>query len=169
MCVHYCFCDPPHKDILGSKGGPGQFERFASECPHEFWPTQTSTPTPFICQMNLNLRKKQVSSGLNLKQTGKDTLERLEARVNVLFTCALKESQCRRRQSNRGFVDIAEKFLETPSADPNGDNDHSRRSRSQDLTTTLYIPQGSNPNDPNLEARQIQPESNDSAGGNAAR
>ena len=119
--------------------------------------------------MNLNLRKKQYSSGLYLKQTGKDTLERLEARVNVLFTCALKESQCRRRQSNRGFVDIAEKYLETPSADPNGDNDHSRRSRSQDLMTTLYIPQGSNPNDPNLEARQIQPESNDSAGGNAAR
>ena len=104
-----------------------------------------------------------------MKQTGKDTLERLEARVNVMFTCALKESPCRLRRSNKGVVDIVAKFLETPSADPNGDNDHSRRSRSQDLTTTLYIPQGSNPNDPNLEARQIQPESNDSAGGNAAR
>ena len=116
---------------VGRKG-PGHIDRKGTDCPHEFWPTQTSTPTPFIRQMNLNLRKKQDSSGLFLKQTGKDTLERLEARVNVMFTCALKESPCRLRLSNRGVVDIDAKFLETPSADPNGDNDHSRRSRSQD-------------------------------------
>ena len=41
---------------------------------------------------------------------------------------------------------------------------------SQALTTTLYNPQGSNPNDPNLEAtRHVQPENTDRAGGHAAR
>ena len=34
---------------------------------------------------------------------------------------------------------------------PNGDNNHSRRTHNQTRTTTLYNPQGSNPNSPAKE------------------
>jgi len=54
--VHLFLKTLPMMDVLNKQGGAGHIDRNGTDCPHEFWPTQTSTPTPFICQMNINLR-----------------------------------------------------------------------------------------------------------------
>ena len=73
-------------DVLGKQEGPGQIDRNGTDCPHEFWPTpKRQTPTSvYLVRTNVICGEIQDSSGLNLQQTEEDTLERLEARADVI-------------------------------------------------------------------------------------